>query len=868
MLRSLSALFILFSFSFLNSAQAQSTAVVTHHYDSGRTGWDQTETQLTQQSVAHQFAALATVYLDDQVDAQPLVSPNQAISGYSGTFQVVYVATENNTVYAINAANGAILRQRNFGSPVPAPLGCDNNGPNVGINGTPVINYANNTLNFIVYTLQNGSPAYVLHSVSLTSLTDVIKPVTVVASNKLKDNVTVFSFNATYQRQRPALLLNNGVIYAAFGSFCDYAGNNSRGWLLGWQASNLAPLPANELTDRLVTSPVNFFLSSIWMSGAGPAADTTGNLYFSTGNSDGRSYDGIYNIQESVVKFSPALSGVASLFTPSNYAALDNADNEVGSGGILAIPTNAAASPPLIVAGGKDGRMFVLNSNSLGGYASGGAPDNVLFEQTIGTGCWCAPSYFMGPDGTGRIVTSEGSTVTSWTIKQTSSSTNIVQEASTQVPESDQDPGFFTTISSNGTQAGTAVIWFVGHEATPPSYPVYLYAVAASNGGLTPIGQYPAGSWPNIGGNANIVPVVADGKVFVATNQQLMIFGLDPQSQGVGLPQGGGLHNVVISSLSYNYATGIFTSVVTNQGQAAIPPGVILGVAYYVDGQKVTFGAVNDPLAPGASVTIGTGAGGSPYFIPAGAHVITAFADDVNRFAESDKTNNELSYMITPTGTLPDLVPTSLSYDPTIGYFTCMVQNQGAGVTPPNVPIGVAYSVDGQKVTWGIASAALASQGLGVAGQLAPGASVSIGTGGGQYFIPPGTHTIAVLADDVDRMAESTRSNNSLSQTITVPTAASTTLRALNTAAPNVGTPNQITGILMKIEGPQLTVKSRMGATVLIDDTESVQAKKVSGLIIGAPITVKGMRDASGQLRAATIYKAKHSINAWPEDQF
>src|SRR5208337_3683805 len=262
-------------------------AVTTYHYDNLRTGWNQHETTLTASSFPGNFGILQTVTLDDQVDAQPLIIPGLAIAG--GTHDVVYVATESNTIYAIDASSGAILLSRNLGDPVPTPLGCNNNGPNVGINGTPVINLATQTLYVIAYvnSENGGPPTYQLHALNLSSLADQpYSPVTVTASHTLT-NGSIYTFNATYQRQRPALLLNNGInsnntIYAAFGSFCDYSGNNSRGWLLGWNANTLAPLPTNHLDDSQATSPNNFFLSSIWMSGWG-IASTGPHLYFSTG---------------------------------------------------------------------------------------------------------------------------------------------------------------------------------------------------------------------------------------------------------------------------------------------------------------------------------------------------------------------------------------------------------------------------------------------------------------------------------------------------------------------------------------------------------------------------------------------------------
>ena len=258
------------------------TAVTTYHNDNFRTGWNNHESLLTPKAVgSSSFGQLASVKLDDQVDAQPLVMPDQKIGSGSnaGKHDVVYVATEGNTVYAIDASNGKILLHRNFGTPVSYPLGCTNNGPNVGINSTPVIDPDSGTLYVIIYTDESQGPVYRIHALSLDNLKDKVKPVVVKGSHTLTDG-TQFNFNATYQRQRPGLLLANGNVYAGFGSFCDLAANLSRGWLLGWEAGSLQPLSGNEVFDTQATSPDDFFLSSIWMSGYGVAADdATCNLW-------------------------------------------------------------------------------------------------------------------------------------------------------------------------------------------------------------------------------------------------------------------------------------------------------------------------------------------------------------------------------------------------------------------------------------------------------------------------------------------------------------------------------------------------------------------------------------------------------------
>jgi len=500
-------------------------AVTTYHYDNLRTGWDRHEEHLKPHNVqSPKFKMLHSVVLDDQVDTQPLIMPHIKITAGSGAgeHEVVYVATEGNTVYAIDAKTGAILLSPNFGPPVPTPLGCSNNGPNVGIDGTPVIDHESKTMYVIVYTIEAGNPVYRLHALDLANLTDKIPPVLVSASHQLSDHTT-FNFDARYQRQRPAMLIANGNVYAGFGSFCDFSADHSRGWLLGWKTGTLAPLPANQLNDTQATSPHNFFLSSIWMSGYGVASDPSGNLYFVTGNSDysGTTYDGVTNIQESVVKISADLTTVLSLFTPSDQASLEATDNDYGSGGALLLPDLSGTTPHLTAAAGKDGRMFILNRDNLGGYTPGG-PDKFVGKVDIGA-CWCGPSYFShdGP----RIVSSGGTNVNLWKV-QTTPSFSITNEGSSPALSSGQDGGFFTAVSSDGDD--DIIIWAVSRPTNNSPADVSLYAFDGKPSGstLTQLFSGVAGTWPNTGGNSNIVPVVANGKVFVATNKQLSIFGL------------------------------------------------------------------------------------------------------------------------------------------------------------------------------------------------------------------------------------------------------------------------------------------------------------------------------------------------------
>jgi hypothetical protein len=511
--------FVLLACSSLSFAQF---SVTTHHYDTSRTGWNSQESVLTPANVgSSSFGLLHTVTLDQKVNAQPLVVPNvKNIAG--GLHTVVYVATEGNTVYAIGAKTGAVLLSRNFGTPVPEPFGCKNS-VEVGIDSTPVIDLAASIMYAVVYKQTKSGPAYYIHALDLATLADKVPPRLITASHTLS-NGSVATFNAAVQRQRPGLLLANGNVYAGFGSFCDMGVNESRGWLLGWQTGTLTPLAANQILDTQASSPNNYFLSSIWMSGSGLAADYAGNILFVTGNSDpsGTTYDGITDIQESVVKVSPDLSTVLDLFTPDNQPDLDKHDGDFGSGGVMLLPDQPGSLPHLAVAAGKDGNMYLMDEDSLGGHSA--TTNNVLGTYPIG-GCWCGASYFEDPkDGLARVVSSGGYTAMVWKLATSPSPSLslVTSSAALGLPK----VSFFTSVSSNGT--ANPIIWSLS-LGTGVDPPVYLSAFDPETGStsqtMNQLFNGTAGNW-NSTSRAFLVPVVANGKVFVATYAQLAIFGL------------------------------------------------------------------------------------------------------------------------------------------------------------------------------------------------------------------------------------------------------------------------------------------------------------------------------------------------------
>ena len=524
-------------------------AVLTWHDDNFRTGWQQQETILTA-STASKLGISHAVTLADQVDTQPLVIP-----GFINGHDIVFVADESNNVYQIDGNTGAILIQVNLGAPVPKPLECGATGPSVGINSTPVIDWASQTLFVVSYVNVNGAtPTYFFHALNLNTLADKVTPLKVAASHAPTTGAA-FLFNATNERQRAALLFANGNVYAAFTSWCDFhantanpTGHTTRGWLLGWSwnGTTLTELPANQLVDRQPGSATSFALDTIWMSGAGPASDESGNLIFSTGNSQASTWTGFgttgppcsgtatgavptnvpcSNIQESVVKLKGDLTAITGLFSPNtqfgsfspNTAQLDTGDGDLGSGGVLLAPQRGNAS--LAAVAGKDGRLFLFDRSGTG---------LKFLQLRKGSPCWCAPSYFTGSDGVGRIVASQGNVVQTFQIP----ATTLSPEGTSTTLSTGQDPGFFTTVSCSGNGAfgnctNTPIIWAVSRPTSGGSASgVNLYAfsgVAAGGSYAQLFGPTQVGLWQNTGGNSNIVPTVSNGQVYVAANKSLTI---------------------------------------------------------------------------------------------------------------------------------------------------------------------------------------------------------------------------------------------------------------------------------------------------------------------------------------------------------
>jgi len=506
--------------------------VLTYHGDNLRTGWFSSETLLTASNVnAQSFGLLQTVPLDGKVDAEPLVVMQQQIAGH-GIHDVVYVATENDSIYALDAEDGSILWQRHDGTAVPClykyPHSC-NIFPVIGILSTPVIDRSAGAMYFVADSYNGKVDIFYLHAISLSTGRNLLPAVAIRFSEQLPGGPK-WTLSPKFHLQRPGLLEVNGTLYIAFGSVADLDPGQSRGAILRYDAATLSQL-SGQVANKRSRSTSPFYLSSIWQSGYAPAADANGDVYFSTGNSDPKSpsYSVTRNWPDSVVHLSGDLATLVDNFTTFNYFRLDQFDLDVGSGGVLLLPDQPGSVPHLAFGGGKDGRAFLMDRDHLGGYTKGG-PDNVLQVVQMGA-CWCGPAYFVGSDGMPYLLTGGHRGVTSWRL-QTTPSPHLTLQSSTgpDAVSGLADNGSFPVVSSNGTTEGSGVVWFVQKPATSsdedPGTPVTLMAYAASD--LTQqLLSIEAGTWTHAKkSNANLVPTVANGRVYLASNKQLQIFGL------------------------------------------------------------------------------------------------------------------------------------------------------------------------------------------------------------------------------------------------------------------------------------------------------------------------------------------------------
>ena len=402
---------LLFLFVALVSSAVAQQPILTSRGDTTRSGANTNETVLTPSNVnTVTFGHLFSVPIDYQALAQPLFVPNVSIGGQ--LHNVVYVVTQTDSVYSIDADNGASLWTANMlNGGVPAsgkylPCGTLGGFAQEGIVGTPVIDPNTNTMYLVAKTLFNATVYHYLHALDITTGIDVAPPVQITAtSTSNKGHVTIF--NSLHQKNRPGLLLQNGTLYMGFGS--NGCNDHNSGWVLAYDVSNQQNI---KQTGVFNTSP-DTGLTSIWQTGNGLTADELGNVYVSTAESS--NYDvpaGGQSFSNSVLKLSPApwtaspsQPQLVDYFTPASVAYLNAHDLDVSSVGPLVLPDLAGSYPHEVLASSKRGIVWVLNRDDMGWYSAAG--DNIIQEFTLITNgeLMCSPAYWNGtvyflPDGT------------------------------------------------------------------------------------------------------------------------------------------------------------------------------------------------------------------------------------------------------------------------------------------------------------------------------------------------------------------------------------------------------------------------------------------------------------------------------------
>lgn len=516
--------------------------VFTYHNDNSRTGTNAKEYALTTTNVTTTtFGQMFSCSVDAAIYAQPLWVANVSISGVN--HNVVYVATQHDSVYAFDADGSSctnvwggaksLLGASETWVSSSDQSGCGDLVPDIGIVGTPVIDSSSNTL-YVVARSKNGTTFHQrLHALDLATGAEKFSgPTDIQATVNGTGNGSSggkLNFDVKIHNQRPALLLTGGHIIITWASHCDFGPYH--GWVMSYGAGTLTQ-------EAVFNVSPNGTLGGIWMAGGGPAADSSGNIFLATGNG---SWTGTDAFGDSIVRLGPPSSGqFGSLdyFTPTNQLDLENGDRDLGSGGVLLLPTlSSGAHTQLLVQVGKEGKVYVADRQNLGqifcttstlGNPCSSSDPQLVQELPSATGnmfatpaFWNNNVYFGGVNddlkaysfnqaGTGLL----SNTFTS----RTSSGFNF--------------PGTTPSVSAQGTVSGTGILWAIntannGTDGTTLGAAV-LHAYDATNlatelWNSTKVAGDAAGNAVKF-----TVPTIANGKVYVGESGTLTVYGLKP----------------------------------------------------------------------------------------------------------------------------------------------------------------------------------------------------------------------------------------------------------------------------------------------------------------------------------------------------
>jgi len=508
-------------------------SVLTEHDDVARTGANLNETQLTTANVnPTHFGKIFARPVDDSIYAQPLVLANVQVPG-KGLRNVVYVATMNDSVYAfdadnaaetsafwtvsfLNAANGVTPVSHNdvgqaCGNPYPDILG------NIGIESTPVIDpTGGGTLYVVAKTKEAGQAVYRLHA--LDAATGAERPTSPVRIDAVamgigdeSDGGTI-PFDPWIENQRAALLLANGTLYITFSSYCDTGFYH--GWVLAYDSATL------QQTATFNASPDGKG-AGIWMSGQGPAADPSGNVFLSIGNGTTDVQNGGRDLSEGIVKLTPQLA-LVDWFIPFNFTAYNNNDVDLGAGGVMLMP-----DMPWVVTVSKAGTLYVNDTGNLGKYHAG---DDSQIVQSIALGSaeiHGGATTWTIPGGSRVYVWPSDDVLRSFTV------TGGQLGSSAAGTTMGLWPGGVLSLSANGAASATGIVW-----ATLPAngnpmvgqVPGVLRAISASSVATELWNSLDNAARDDCGAYAKFNPAtVVNGKVYLASFAgQFCVYGILP----------------------------------------------------------------------------------------------------------------------------------------------------------------------------------------------------------------------------------------------------------------------------------------------------------------------------------------------------
>lgn len=577
------------------SVVAAQSAIHTSLGNNARTAAYTDETFLSPSNVNKTtFGKLFSQPIDYVAQAQPLYVPNVNISG-KGLHNVVYVVTMNDTVYAYDAEstvgdNLAPLWQVNFTDPANGitiatgttlPCGSEGGFTEEGIVSTPAIDVANNLMYLVAKTVDNGVVKHRLHALDLGSGQEMLGGPVVSSATSTSNAGHVTVFNSLHQKNRPGLLLMNGVVYMAFGS--NGCNDSNTGWILAYDATTL------QQTGAFNTNP-DHGLTSIWQSGGGIAADADGNLYPLTAEGNFDINVGGQGYTEAVLKLSGSSLTLSDYFIPWDVAYINSKDLDLSGGSPVVLPDQDGAFPHVLVAAGKQGTIYVLNRDNLGMF---GPNDSQIIQELPGVigQIRGGPAYWNGrlfysPKGDFlKVFSVSGGMLSSTPVNQT---TARLTGAHTPA------------ISANGNTNG--IIWVInggGLYAYDAMTLKPLYNTKQVTGdALSPVGHF-------------ATQTVANGRVYIATQTALEVYGLRHYLQlSTGADQTG----------TVNTTLPVPIQVQALQGYANLPSS----------GTTVTFsdGGKGGVFNPVSAVTDDNGMASSTYTLPkkAGTYTLTASA--------------------------------------------------------------------------------------------------------------------------------------------------------------------------------------------------------------------------------------------------